>query len=45
MWSLISRDSDLGMIMLTRANINCKRQTRHLVREGAPTNKPESVSQ
>jgi hypothetical protein len=30
------RDSDPGMTALARANSNCKRQTRPLVRESAP---------
>jgi hypothetical protein len=35
-WSRVLRDSDPKMTPLARASCNCKRQTRLLVREGAP---------
>jgi hypothetical protein len=35
-WSRVVRDSDPKMNALARTNSNCKRQTRPLVREGAP---------
>jgi hypothetical protein len=35
-WSWVPRDSDMRMSALARASSNCKRQTRHLVRDGAP---------
>jgi hypothetical protein len=35
-WSRVPRDSDLRKTALAWASSNCKRQTRPLVREGAP---------
>jgi hypothetical protein len=35
-WSEVPRDSDPRMTALARASSTCKRQTRPLVREGAP---------
>jgi hypothetical protein len=35
-WSRVPRDSDPTKIALARTRSNCKRQTRPLVREGAP---------
>jgi hypothetical protein len=32
-WSRVPRDLDLRMTVLARASINCKRQTRPIIRE------------
>jgi hypothetical protein len=35
-WSRVPRNSDMRMIVLARVSSSCKRQTRPVVREGAP---------
>jgi hypothetical protein len=43
-WPRVLRDADPKITALARASCNCKRQTRPLVREGAPNKKNPQLS-